>query len=220
MIQTAISTITLLSVLSLSAGGGISAHAPKPQKVKISEEKMSLNNRLEGKYLNDVYKDNILLNMGYMRGIVNKSAPVNWDEIRQPFTYEFDLNPGQTFAYHDSVKKEYINSVARTSNSHFGAQEGYKSDGRLYGMGVCHLASVINRAAKSADLDSVAPTNHNFAVIREVPREFGVAIYSSPDAKSVSELQNLYITNNLDSNITFKFEYDGDILKVSVLKDN
>ncbi len=220
MIQTAISTITLFSVLSLSAGGGFTLQTPKPLKVKISEEKISLNNRLEGKYLNDVYKDNILLNLGYMRGIVDKSAPVNWDEIRRPFSYEFDLNPGQTFAFHDSVKNEYINSVIKTTNSHFNAQEGYKSDGNLYGMGVCHLASVINRAAQSANLESIAPTNHNFAVIREVPREFGVAIYSSPDAKSVSELQNLYITNNLDKNITFKFDYDGDNLVVSVLKDN
>ena len=85
-------------------------------------------------------------------------------------------------------------------------------------MGVCHLASVINWAAKDAGLNPVAPTNHDFFAINEIPKEHGVAIYADPGSVGVSSKQNLYITNRKDNAVTFKFNFDGDNLKVSVLQ--
>lgn len=216
MIQTAISTITIFSLLSLSSLGGVST---QPEKVKIAEQKISLNKRVLGnEYLNSVYKDNILLNMAYMRGLVSKDTHINWDEVRKNFEYEFDLEPNERFAYHDATGAEYSENVVKITSSHFNAQEGYKTDGYLYGMGVCHLASLINWTAKDGGLESIAPSNHDFYPIPEVSREHGVAIYSHPDSKRISELQNLYIKNTLGKTVTFRFEFDGDNLKVQVLK--
>jgi hypothetical protein len=183
----------------------------------LGERSISLDNRQVNKPLNEIYKDNILLNMAYMRGVVTKGSTVNWDSVRAPFEYEFILQPGETFAFHDLVSEEFRNPTL-TTQSHFGGQEGYQYDGRLYGMGVCHLASVINWAAKDAGLNSVAPTNHDFFPINEVPKEHGVAIYADPGSVGVSSKQNLYITNNKDTAVTFKFNFDGDNLKVSVLQ--
>lgn len=215
MLQTAFATITLLSLISLNTIGAVPVEA---QKTQIAERIISLNHRVEGSALNEVYKDNILLNLAYMRGIVSKNAPINWEEVRKSFNYEFELQPGERFVFHEAVKAEYLAGTVKTMNSHFSGDEGYKSDGALFGMGVCHLASVINWAAKDAQLESIAPTNHDFYVINQVPREFGVAIYYSPDSISASELQNLYIKNTFDKNITFRFEYNGDNLSIKVLK--
>jgi hypothetical protein len=194
--------------------------ATQKEQVVMGSRAFSLDKRLANKYLNDVYKDNILLNLAYMREITHAGETVNWDLIHQPFKYEFNLKPGERFAYHDSIQSEYGQNVVKLTNSHFDASEGYKTDGRLYGMGVCHMASVIHWAAKDAGLESIAPSNHDFAVINEVPKEYGVAIYSNPNSHTVSSLQNLYITNNQDKEVTFRFEFDGDNLRVTVLKSS
>jgi len=216
MIQTALSGVITASIIGFSSLTPIQAQF-EPQI--LSSRSISLDNRQINKPLNDIYKDNILLNLVYMTGLVSDTAQIDWDSIRRnQFAYEFKLKPGETFAFHDSVLDQYKDKVVKTTNSHFNAQEGYKSDGYLYGMGVCHFASVIHWAALDAGLDSVAPSNHDFAVIREVPKEYGVAIYSEAGKSVSSARQNLYITNNKDSEVTFKFEYDSANLKVSVLK--
>ncbi len=218
MIPNTISSLIIISQLALSQVGVIAPVATSQvEPVVLGTRSISLDHRQLNQPLNDIYKDNILLNMAYMRGVVTKGSTVNWDTVRAPFEYEFILQPGQTFAFHDLVSKEYTN-VALTSNSHFGGEEGYKYDGRLYGMGVCHLASVINWAAKDADLNPVAPTNHDFFAINEIPKEHGVAIYADPGSVGVSSKQNLYILNSKDSAVTFKFNFDGDNLKVTVLQ--
>lgn len=214
---TSISTLLIVSQIALSQVGVTLPVKTQKDPVVLGVRSMSLDHRQVNQPLNDIYKDNILLNMAYMRGVVTKGSTVNWDSVRAPFEYEFILQPGQTFAFHDLVSKEYTN-VALTTNSHFGGEEGYKYDGRLYGMGVCHLASVINWAAKDAGLNPVAPTNHDFYAINEIPKEHGVAIYADPSSPSVSAAQNLYITNSKDTAVTFKFNFDGDNLKVTVLK--
>ena len=85
-------------------------------------------------------------------------------------------------------------------------------------MGVCHLASLIHWAALDAGIESIAPSNHDFYPIPEIPKQYGVAIYNGPDAPVASAKQNLYIKNTLDSKVTFKFNFDGDNLKVSIVK--
>lgn len=186
----------------------------------LAKQEMSLENRYGNKFVNDVFKDNILLNLAYLDGKVSSSRDIKWDDIAKPFDYEFILEPNKTFAYHSDVPEKYKNSLAKTTNAHFNSQEGFKSDGYLFGDGVCHLASLINWVAKEAGLAVEAPTNHNFANIPDVPKEYGVSIYSNPSAKGANAMQNLYITNNKDKPITFKFEYNDNKVKVSVVELN
>ena len=226
MIQTAFVSLLLASTLMASeasfeptGSGQLRIEASQAQKIEIASKSMSLNLRYGGVELpENVYKDNILLNLAYLSGSVKSKNDINWDALHQPSTMEFSLEPGQRFAYHELISPEYKDNVAVAGKTNFGAGDGYKFEGGLYGMGVCHLASLIHWAALDAGLESVAPSNHDFYPIPEIPKEFGVAIFNSPDAPTASEKQNLYIKNNTDSKVTFKFDFDGVNLKVSVVK--
>ena len=182
----------------------------------LAEKQYSLSERYDDDFVNDVFSDNILLTLAYMRGIVKEGDTVDWNKVKSDFTYDLVIKPGQTFAFHNTVLPEYKNSVTHTTNAHFNAQQGFKSDGWLMGDGVCHLASFMNVVAREAGLDVVSPTRHDFAVIPEVPKEHGVSIYYMPDNEQTSSSQNLYITNNKDKTVTFAFTYEGDSLKIKV----
>jgi vancomycin resistance protein YoaR len=93
------------------------------------------------------------------------------------------------------------------------SDEGFKYDGDVTGDGVCHFASLIYWTAKDAGLTAYAPSNHNFAKINDVPREYGVAIMAP------SPLGNLYIIDNQDKPVTFVFDYDGTNLSVSATEN-
>ncbi len=209
--------IQLLAILPLSAflsfGPGLNGQI-------LAQKVMPLNNRYGNEFVNNVFKDNILLNIAYLSGKVSSAKDIKWDEIIKPFNYEFTLDPNKTFAYHTDVKETYKNSLVKTTNANFNVTDGFKTDGYLYGDGVCHLASLINWAAKEAGLTVEAPTNHNFANIPDVPKEYGVSIYKNPGTSTSNQLQNLYITNNKAKPITFKFEYNDDKVKVSVVELN
>lgn len=189
-----------------------------PQNVVIASRSFSMENRYAVKYVNDVFKDNILLTLAYMEGVVKTKSDISWDKVTSPFTYKFSLEPGQQFAFHDQLLPQYKGNVVKTTNAHFNYSDGFKSDGYLMGDGVCHLASIIYWAAKDAGLTAISPSNHNFAAIPEVPKEYGVSIYAMPGDLYTSGMQNLYITNSLDKPIDFVFNYDGVNLKVSVTK--
>lgn len=193
---------------------------PTPKDQILAYREMSLENRQADRFVNDVFKKNILLNIAYLEGRVSKASDIKWEEIEKPFQYEFKLEPNKTFAFHSDVKEVYKNSLIKTTNAHFNGAEGFKTDGYLFGDGVCHLASLINWAAKDAGLSVEAPTNHNFANIPDVPEEYGVSIYSNPAAKGSNIRQNLYITNNKNKIISFKFQYQDGKLKVSVVELN
>lgn len=202
-----------LSLLSILGSGG-------NQNLTLAQKEMSLDNRFENKFVNDVFKDNILLNLAYMDGRVRSPKDIKWDEVGKQFQYEFHLYPNKTFAYHEDVEDKYRGKVEKTTNAHFNAQEGFKTDGYLFGDGICHLASLIHWVAEEAGLFVEAPTNHNFANIPDIPKEHGVSIYSNPWSKSSNALQNLYITNNKAKPIAFKFEYRNNKVKVSVVELN
>ncbi|MBI2085963.1 VanW family protein [Candidatus Daviesbacteria bacterium] len=193
---------------------------PFPDNYLLARKEMSLDNRYSNQFVNNVFKDNILLNLAYMTGRVTKASDIKWDEIVKPFQYEFKLDPNKTFAFHEDVKDKYKASLVKTTNAHFNSAEGFKTDGYLFGDGICHLASLINWAAKEAGLEVEAPTNHDFAIIPDISKEYGVSIYSSPFSKGSNALQNLYITNNKGKPITFKFEYYNNNLKVSIVELN
>ncbi len=187
-------------------------------QTELSSRTMSLDNRFGYNLPENAYKDNILLNLAYIHGSVKSKSDINWDKLKQPKTIEITLEPNQLFAYHDLIDPIYNGENIKTVHTNFGAGDGYKYSDGLYGMGVCHLASLIHWAALDAGLESVAPTNHDFFPIPEVPKEYGVAIYSSPESVTASQKQNLYIKNNFNTKVTFKFDFDGNNLKVSVIK--
>ena len=186
----------------------------------LAQKEISLENRYNNPSVNEVFKDNILLNLAYLRGTVTSKQNLNWHEVKKPFTYEFSLEPNKTFAFHEDVAPNYENTLAKHTNAHFNAQDGFKTDGYLYGDGVCHLASLIYWTAKEANLNTEAPVNHDFMNIPDVPKEFGVSIYKNPGAKLANAKQNLYVTNNKDKPISFKFEYDGTKVKVAISELN
>lgn len=181
----------------------------------LGEKNYSLEDRYPNKWVSDIFKDNILLTLAYLRGY-GKTSDVNWATVEKPFHYTMDLKPGQVFAFHDDVLPQYQGKVTKTTGAHFNSTEGFKSDGWLVGDGVCHLASFINMVARAAGLNVVSPTRHDFAAIPEVPRDYGVSIYNYPGQSSSNELQNLYITNNRNKEVAFVFDFDGKNLKVSV----
>lgn len=224
MIQTALVSLITASVLTVSAispeisGSAQLQFTNKQAQIELASRSMSLNMRYGYELADNVYKDNILLNLAYLSGTVKSKNDINWDHLHKPFTMEFSLEPGQKFAYHDLILPEYKDNVAVAAHTYFSSGEGYKSDGNLYGMGVCHLASLIHWASLDAGLESIAPSNHNFYPIPEIPKEYGVAIFASPDAPAASVKQNLYIKNTLDTKVTFKFDFDGINLRVSVLE--
>lgn len=187
-----------------------------PQERVLSEHVISMGNRYPDKYVNDIFKYNILLNLDYLGGRVRRGDQIQSVNIDKSLSFEINLKPGEVFTFHDDILDEYKKKTIITSNTHFNYQDGFKSDGYLTGDGVCHLASIIYWAASDAHLQVLAPTNHNFYPIPEVPKEYGVAIYYMPGDHFTNSKQNLYITNNLNKDISFKFDYDGSDLKVSV----
>ena len=173
----------------------------------LAEKEYSLTDRYSNQFVNDVFADNILLTLSYMNGQTKQGEKVDWNKIHQPNEYEFLLQPGKTFAFHDQVEDQYKGALALTTNAHFNSTEGFKSDGWLVGDGVCHLASFMNVVAQQAGLRVDAPTRHDFAKIPDVSREFGTAIYYMPGEKGVSSRQNLYVTNTTSKTIAFVFNH-------------
>lgn len=191
---------------------------PFPDENVIAQHEMSLADRYDDKFVNDVFKNNILLNLAYLSERVHSAKDINWAEITQPFNYEFILTPNKTFAFHEDSEDKYKGKIEKTTNAHFNAQEGFKTDGYLFGDGVCHLASLINWVAKDAGLEVEAPTNHDFAKIPDIGKQYGVSIYSNPGSKGSNARQNLYITNNKHKPVVFKFEYKNNTVKVSIIE--
>lgn len=216
--------VQTLAILPITFGALLGSDAnqnfinPSQSGFLLAQKEISLENRYDNQFVNDVFKNNILLNLAYMKGVVTKASDIKWDQISKPFQYEFRLDPNKTFAFHDDVKEKYKNSVVKTTNAHFNAAEGFKTDGYLFGDGVCHLASLINWTAKEAGLEVEAPTSHDFATIPDIAREYGVSIYSSPFSKGSNILQNLYITNNKSKPITFKFAYKDNKVSVAIVE--
>ena len=194
-----------------------------PQKDKntvegdfLASKSISLEERYDDKFVNDVLKDNILLSVSYLSEKVTKKEDINWDEIKKPLIYKFALAPKQTFAFHEDVLEKYKDSVAKTTNARFDFDDGFKSDGYLMGDGVCHLASLMYWVAKEAGLDAYAPTNHDFAIIPEIDKKYGVSIYKTPGQISLNAIQNLYVTNNKENPVVFEFSYQNGKLRFSI----
>jgi hypothetical protein len=189
--------------------------ADSTDTILLSQHAFGLDKRYPDASVNRVFKENILLTLAYARAIVSSKETINWSAVDSPFTWTYTLNPGQTVAYHDGLLDAYKGKTAIFTPSHFNSTEGFISDGWLIGDGTCHLASLMDWVARDAGLDVVAPTNHDFHLIPEVPKEYGVAIFSDPNGSSTSQLQNLYIKNTRPFPVQFVFKYNGDTLNIS-----
>lgn len=182
----------------------------------LTQETLNLSNRHPNSFINEVFSYNILLTLFYLRN--GAPQPVYRDEIRKPFHYELTLSPGDLFAFHEDLMEIFLNTKVITTSTHFGASEGFRSDGYLIGDGVCHLASFLNMTAQSAGLTVLAPTNHDFAEIPDIPKVYGTSIYFHPDAFTSNSLQNLYIINNRQKPVVFVFDYDADRLELKIVE--
>src|SRR6266571_9131902 len=181
----------------------------------LAVREMPMNDRYPVQVVSDVFRDNILLTISYLSGATKQGQPVDWNAVRKPFTYDLTLKPGEVFAFHDDVLSAYAGKKITTTHVHFGPGDGFVSDGYLYGDGVCHLASVMNWAARDAGLQVESPTPHDFTNIPDVPKKYGTAIYSDGGKGMENELQNLYITNNKDKPVHMVFTYKDNVLKVT-----
>jgi len=184
----------------------------------LASREFSLENRYTSEFVNDVFKDNILLTLKYLAQEKIDPKKINFEKVRKPFDYRIVLKPRETFAFHDDVLPEFEGKIAKTTNAHFNGEEGFRSSGFLVGDGVCHLASLLYWVARDAKLEAVSKVNHNFANIPQVPNEYGVSIYAFPGKQTTDQMQNLYITNNRDQEIAFEFIYDGQNLKITVVE--
>lgn len=229
--KTMISQILALSVLGFSFGQPqINATSNYPQnfnqlspiltsQVVMAKRGFSLDYRYPVPSVSEVFKDNILLNLAYLNQSIKSSSDIDWDKVKSEETFSISLNPGEIFAFHDQVLPEYEGKINLTTNAHFNKEDGFISDGYLYGDGVCHLASFISWVARDAGLEVNAPTRHDFAAIPEVPKSQGVSIYYDPNSYSRSAYQNLYITNNQTYPIDIIFDYHDGELTISVVKN-
>lgn len=210
---------TLILALAI-AMSPVSIPATGSPSMVIASEQMNMNQRYGNIFVNDVFKDNILLTLNYMNGKVASAKDINWSEIEKPGTYEFTLKPGEEFAFHGDVLPEYKGKIAVTTKAHFNYTDGFKSDGYLMGDGVCHLASFMNWVAKDAGLETVVLRNHDFAVIPGVDRKYGVGIYDNPAEPGSSGYSNLYIKNTKNETVKFVFNFDGTNLKLNIVELN
>ncbi|OGG25425.1 hypothetical protein A3A59_06575 [Candidatus Gottesmanbacteria bacterium RIFCSPLOWO2_01_FULL_42_10] len=184
----------------------------------LASHEFSLANRYPEPWVNEVFKDNILLTLAYLKNGTSINKPIDWNQVRKPGRFYLTLTPNETFAFHDLVSEKYQKQKLVTTSAHFNATDGFRSDGFLFGDGVCHLASLLGWVARDSGLTVEAPTNHDFRPIPQVPREFGVSIYSLPTDYTTSAIQNLYITNNKDHDVSFVFDYSGEVLKIESVK--
>ncbi len=206
--------IAAVSILTLAA-----IPNTNPQ-IELASQEINLAERTPGGgYMSDIMADNILLNLAYLNNEVSDPKNINWDDVRKSRTIEFRLKQGEIFAFHEDFLPEYESKVALTTKARFNYEQGFKHDGYLMGDGVCHLASLMNWVAKDAGLKTDVPTNHDFMAIPGIAKEYGVALYFMPGLKEANARQNLYITNNKEKEVIFKFIIEGKNLELKILEE-
>jgi len=82
--------IQILAAIPLTFGSLLGADNPSSfvspfvGNYLVVQREMSLDTRYGNKFVNDVFRDNILLNLAYLKGQVSSSKDINWDQITQP----------------------------------------------------------------------------------------------------------------------------------------
>lgn len=214
-----LSILTPAQVQATFSGGIVLAEFISPEKV-LAQKTMNLRTRYPNSSVNEVFSDNILLNLHYFKGDVDSlkdNGKINWEKVRAPFEFTMTLEPDQTFAYHQNILPEFKDKNVITGKSRFWFDEGYRSDGYLIGDGVCHLASLFNWVSQTAGLGVAAHVNHDFLPVPEIPREFGTSIFYSPTGDRGSASQNLYITNTFSKPVKFNISVNSEEVKIKVV---
>src|SRR3989344_6957958 len=114
MFKTTILAYTILAITSpLNYSGNLSLARPfryetiQNSTKPLASRSISLDNRYDNIFVNGVFKDNILLTLNYMSGSVKNKADIDWSKIEKPGTYQLRLKPGEVFAFHENLKKDY-----------------------------------------------------------------------------------------------------------------
>lgn len=211
--------LTLTTPLEAPPAGGSAGFFNAVEEIysePLAKKTLDLTNRYPEKSVNEVFADNILLNLHYLKGDAQNKP--DWEKVRQPFETSFVLKPNEAFAFHEDILPEFKGKIVKTTGAHFNWEDGFKSDGFLVGDGVCHLATLINWVAQEARLKVTAPSNHNFLPVPGVPREFGTAIFWLPQSGWKSQNQNLYIENTFNFPVKFTFKADSQKVEVAITK--
>jgi len=195
LISTAIAASVFLSQPDLEAKNvaGTSGQLAVQERV-LASGTMDLSSRYPVESVSEGFKENILIAVDYL----------NRNEIV--------LQPGEVFAFHKNIMPKFRQDKIITQESGFVAKDGYKYVAGLAGNGVCHLASLMNMVATEAGLEVTAPTNHNFAKIPGIESQYGTSI----STQNSPERQNLYIKNNFEFPVEFKFSLDNNLLSLSI----
>jgi len=206
MINTLVATALTVSLL-LSLPGEIGPVAGQtaqlvPNETILASESLDLGSRSPVPSVNEGFKENILRALDYLEKVDGGKLVIHPDEV---------------FAFHKNILPEFRQNWIITQESGFRVKDGYKYVAGLAGNGVCHLASLMNLVASEAGLEVTAVVNHDFAKIPGIDREFGTSIYFLPGGGSVTERQNLYIRNNQDFTVEFRFNLEGDFLHFSIV---
>lgn len=214
--------ITGLTIIGLSILSPLKAYLPGGGRVVeqseiLARKSLNLTTRTTDRWVSQIMADNILLTLHYLKGDMD-AKEIDWDQLREPFSVSFTLDPGEVFAFHRDFLPEFRGKVVKTTGATFHSSEGFKSDGYLFGDGVCHLASLMNWVASAAGLEVTAKVNHDFLLVPGIPREFGTAIYYLEGNTSSNQLQNLYIKNPFDFPVEFIFLVDNQRVELVILK--
>lgn len=79
---------------------------------------LSLTNRYPNPQVNQVFADNIVLTLHFLKSDVEQGKSIDWEKIRQPFEVSFTLEPGETFAFQNAVLPQ-TTSIVVTTNATF-----------------------------------------------------------------------------------------------------
>jgi hypothetical protein len=211
----------VVSTLLITLLAGPSTPAPQLTLEDISlpmllaQKELDLATRQKDRYVNEVFADNILLYLHYLKGNVDATAnkqlattnqkAMDFEKVREPFSFSFTLTPGEVFTFHPDSLPEFQDKPKKTAFTTFKSTEGYRFVAGLWANGVCHIASLINWATQEAGLKVTAKVNHDFASIPGVPREFGTAIYYTDNTPTANQSQNLYVENTYTFPVTLNF---------------
>lgn len=225
MKETVLGLVSLISSSLLPASNTMAPFiSPLSENQILVQHSLDLTKREPNPYANEVFADNILLALHFFAGEAEKFkfAPektgpknIDWEKVRQPFEFSFTLLPGEVFAFHGNLAKEYQDLAVKNAGTKYFYEEGYKSVGGLAGNGVCHLASLMNWVAQEAGLTVTARVNHNFYPVEGVPKEYGTSIRYQLNGGN-SQNQNLYIKNNFSFPVEFNFSVEKEKVTLQI----
>jgi hypothetical protein len=171
----------------------------------LASGRLNLNDRYPVPSVSEGFKENILI-------AVDRLKEINGGRLV--------LQPGEVFAFHKNIAREFQGEKVVTQESGFRVKDGYKVVAGLPGNGVCHLASLMNKVAREAGLAVTAAVDHDFARIPGIEREYGTSIYFMPGGGRNSANQNLYLKNTLNFPVRLDFNLGGDTLYFSINRLN